>query len=162
MVINENEFDKRMIKPFIEFSDVFAVTAQTSHNNRIINGILHTTDPLDRRDGYPRDNFGIREIANRGPLMYNYDDVVTLGFFDEYLAPNSYDDHDLSYKAYKNLNKVSGLYWIDYESKPEWGTGRQKNQIIHEEAHARNSGIIIDRYSDLLNGIIKNEDRILK
>ena len=162
MVINENEFDKRMIKPFIEFSDVFAVTAQTSHNNRIINGILHTTDALDRRDGYPRDNFGIREIANRGPLMYNYVEVVTLGFFDEHLAPNSYDDHDLSYKSYKNLNKVSGLYWIDYESRSEWGTGRQKNQNIHQEAHVRNSRIIIDRYSDLLTGIIKNEDRELK
>jgi glycosyltransferase involved in cell wall biosynthesis len=162
MVINENEFDKRMLKPFIEFSDVFAVTAQTAHNNRIFNDILHATDSVDRRYDYPRDMFGIREIANRGPLMYNYNDLVKLNFFDEYLAPNSYDDHDLSYKAYRDLNKVSGLYWIDYESRSEWGTGRQKNQNIHQEAHVRNSRIIMDRYSDLLTGIIKNEDRELK
>ena len=161
MVVSEKDFDKRMIKPFEEFSDVFAVTSQTAHNNKIVGRTLHTTNPADRRDGYPRDRFAVREIANRGPLMYNYSDLVTLNFFDEHLVPNSYDDHDLSYKAYKHLNKVSGLYWINYESRPEWGTGRQKNQHIHGQAHDRNSKIIIERYSDLLGGTIKNEDRIL-
>lgn len=161
MVVNEKNFDKRMIKPFENFSDVFAVTSQTAHNNRIFGGNLQTTNPADRRNGYPRDKFGVREIANRGPLMYDYSDLVKLNFFDEFLSPNSYDDHDLSYKAFKFLNKVSGIYWIDYESKPEWGTGRQKNQDIHEKAHARNSKIIMERYFDLLNGTIKNEDRNL-
>ena len=94
--------------------------------------------------------------------MYDYADVVSLNYFDEELCPNSYDDHDISYRAYEKLNKVSGLYWIDYQSEPEWGTGRQKNVTIHQTAHERNSRIIMDRYSDLLTGIIKNEDRELK
>jgi hypothetical protein len=87
--------------------------------------------------------------------------LVKLNFFDEFLSPNSYDDHDISYRAYKELNKVSGLYWINYDSEPEWGTGRQKNQNIHRDAHTRNSKIIIERHSDVLNGVIKNEDRDL-
>lgn len=161
MIIKEKDFDKRMLKPFQEFSDVFAVTSQTAHNNRISDGRLIVNNPADRRNGYSRDKFAVREIANRGPLMYNFADVVSLNYFDEELCPNSYDDHDISYRAYERLQKVSGLYWIDYQSEPEWGTGRQKNVSIHEQAHRRNSKIIIDRYSHLLRGEIKNEDRDL-
>ena len=40
MVIKEKNFDLRMLKPFQEFSDVFAVTSQTAHNNRIIVEII--------------------------------------------------------------------------------------------------------------------------
>jgi len=162
MIIKEKDFDKRMLKPFQTFSDVFAVTSQTSHNNQNINGGLHSINEADRRHGYPRDKFAVREIANRGPLMYNYQDLIKLNFFDEYFAPNSYDDHDISYRAYKELGKVSGLYWIEYDSDPSWGTGRQKNQKLHSDAHIRNSKIIIERHSDVLNGKIKNEDRDLK
>jgi glycosyltransferase involved in cell wall biosynthesis len=161
MVINEKNFDQRMLKPFIKFTDVFAVTAQTAHNNRVVGNFLLCDNPADRRDGYPRDKFAVREIANRGPLMYDYRDVVKLNYFDEFLAPNSYDDHDMSYRAYHILGKVSGLYWVDYQSDPEWGTGRQKNVQLHLNAHARNSKIIIERYRDLLDGSIKNEDRDL-
>ena len=162
MIINEKEFDKRMLLPFQKYSDVFAVTSQTAHNNRIINGGLHVDNPADRRTGWSRDSFAIREIANRGPLMYDYSDVVSLNYFDEHLCPNSYDDHDISYRAYEKLGKVSGLYWIDYDSDPSWGTGRQKNVDFHNKAHSRNSKIIINRYHHLLNGEIKNEDRELK
>jgi glycosyltransferase involved in cell wall biosynthesis len=161
MIIKEKDFDKRMLKPFITFNDVFAVTSQTAHNNQIDKGTIITINSADRREGYPRDKFAVREIANRGPLMYNYKDLTKLNFFDEYLAPNSYDDHDISYRAYKELGKVSGLYWIDYDSEPSWGTGRQKNQTIHSNAHHRNSRIIVERYSDVLGGVIKNEDREL-
>jgi GT2 family glycosyltransferase len=162
MVIKEKDFDLRMLKPFQEFSDVFAVTSQTAHNNKIIGSTVYLVDEADKRHGYPRDKFAVREIANRGPLMYDYSDLVKLNFFDEFLSPNSYDDHDISYRAYKELNKVSGLYWINYDSEPKWGTGRQKNQNIHRDAHTRNSKIIIERHSDVLNGVIKNEDRELK
>lgn len=161
MIIKEKNFDKRMLKPFISFNDVFAVTSQTAHDNKIVGETVVTINSADRREGYPRDKFAIREIANRGPLMYDYKDLIKLNFFDEYLAPNSYDDHDISYRAYKKLGKVSGLYWISYDSEPSWGTGRQKNQELHNNAHYRNSRIIVDRHSDVLGGIIKNEDRDL-
>jgi glycosyltransferase involved in cell wall biosynthesis len=161
MIIKEKDFDKRMLKPFLAFNDVFAVTSQTAHNNMKKNNTVLTTGSADRRLGYPRDKFAVREIANRGPLMYDYSDLVKLDFFDEHLAPNSYDDHDISYRAYKTLGKVSGLYLIEYDSDPKWGTGRQKNIDIHNRAHARNSAIIVERHSDVLGGAIKNEDRDL-
>jgi glycosyltransferase involved in cell wall biosynthesis len=161
MIIKEKNFDERMLKPFLAFDDVFAVTSQTAHNNKFEGGALRATDWADRKTGYPRNLFAVREIANRGPLMYNYTDVKKLGFLDEHLKPSSYDDHDISYRAYKELNKVSGLYWIDYESKPEWGTARQKNVNIHRDAHIRNSKIVLERHRDVMGGVIKNEDREL-
>jgi len=161
MIIKEKNFDERMLKPFLVFDDVFAVTSQTAHNNKINGGGIIATDLADRKMGHSRDLFYVREIANRGPLMYKYSDVKQLGFFDEHLAPNSYDDHDISYRAYKELKKVSGLYWIDYDSEPEWGTGRQKNQNIHRDAHTRNSKIVLERHRDVMGGVIKNEDREL-
>jgi hypothetical protein len=162
MIIKEKNFDSRMLLPFLSFSDVFAVTSQTAHNNKLQNNNIYVDNSADRRTGYSRDFFAVREIANRGPLMYNHSDIKTLNYFDEYLCPNSYDDHDISYRAYEKLGKISGLYWIDYDSEPTWGTGRQKNIDIHNRAHQRNSRIIIDRYSHLLNGKIKNEDRNLR
>jgi glycosyltransferase involved in cell wall biosynthesis len=161
MIIKEKDFDRRMLKPFNSFKDVFAVTAQTAHNNREKDGCLYPYNEADRRNGYPRHFYGVREIANRGPLMYDYSDVVKLNFFDEELCPNSYDDHDISYRAYENLGKVSGIYWVDYQSEPHWGTGRHKNQLLHAEAHRKNMNIIINRYYNLLHGKIKNEDRKL-
>jgi len=160
MIIRERYFDQRMIKPFLAFDDVFAVTSQTAHNNRIIDNSVITVDSADRRLGYPRDKFGIREIANRGPLMYKVSDLSKLNFLDESFSPNSFDDHDISYRAFKELGKVSGLYWIHYDSDPSWGTGRQKNQHIHEAAHIRNSQLIVERHADII-GKIKNEDREL-
>lgn len=161
MIIKENDFDKRMLKPFTNFSDVFAVTSQTAHNNIINGDYLVVSDAADKKMNYPRNKFAVREIANRGPLMYNYSDVVSLNFFDEFLCPNSYDDHDISYRAFEKFNKISGLYWIDYQSEPEWGTGRKKNQDIHRNAHIRNMAVVKERHGHLMNGKIKNEDRIL-
>lgn len=161
MIVKEKNFDERMLKPFLSFDDVFAVTSQTAHNNTIRNGTLIATEWADGKTGFSRDIFYVREIANRGPLMYKYSDIKQLGFFDEHLKPSSYDDHDISYRAYKELKKVSGLYWIKYESKPEWGTARQKNVNIHRDAHLRNSKIVLERHSDVMGGVIKNEERKL-
>lgn len=162
MVIKEKDFDKRMLKPFIEFSDVFAVTSQTAHDNLIQDQTLNHINLADRRFGATRDSFYVREIANRGPLMYNYSDLETLNFMDESYCPTSYDDHDISYRAFKKLNKVSGLYWIDYESDLSWGTSRIKkeNSHIYHSAHNKNSKLIIERHKDII-GLIPTEKRFL-
>lgn len=162
MVVKEKDFDKRMLKPFLEFDDVFAVTSQTAHDNQIHGQTLHHTNLADRRFGASRNTFYVREIANRGPLMYNYSDLEKLNFLDEDYVPTSYDDHDISYRAFKKLNKVSGLYWIDYESNLSWGTSRIKkeNNHIYHSAHNKNSGLIIERHKDIIGSII-SESRIL-
>ena len=168
IIVTEKHFDKRMLQPFIVFDDVFAVTAQTTHNNYFDGNTFFHIDSINnpnRAEPHAsRDIFYIREISNRGPLMYDVRDLQKLNFLDENFAPYSYDDHDISYRARKELNKVSGLYWIGYISKPEWGTSRIKNQTISQQSHRKNEKIIIFKHKEFLLNKDKsaiNKERIL-
>jgi glycosyltransferase involved in cell wall biosynthesis len=159
MVINEKDFDLRMLQPFKTFDDVFAVTSFVAHNN-IYNESTKQINYIDiaRKDNSERNIFYAREYANRGPLMYDYRDVVKLNFLDEYFAPQNYDDMDISMRAFKDLKKVSGLYWVDYTSDPNWGTTRQKNQGLHNQLTYVNAAKILEKHKDLLydNKFVEN------
>lgn len=159
MIIKEKNFDSRMIKPFETFNDVFAVTSFVAHNN-IYNEITQQINYIDiaRNTESSRDIFYAREYANRGPLMYDFRDVVKLNFLDEYFAPQNYDDMDISMRAFKELGKVSGLYHIDYISDPNWGTTRQKNQSLHNQLVYINAAKILEKHKDLLynNKFVEN------
>lgn len=161
MVVTEKDFDKRMLEPFIKYNDVFAVTSFVAHNN-IYNEQTKQINYIDiaHKDNSSRDIFYAREYGNRGPLMYNYNDVVKLNFLDEYFSPQNYDDMDISMRAFKELGKVSGLYMIDYISEPVWGTTRQKNQSLHNNLVYVNAAKILEKHRDLLYNKDKyKEDR---
>jgi hypothetical protein len=59
---------------------------------------------------------------------------------------------DMSMRAFKELGKVSGLYWVDYTSDPNWGTTRQKNQGLHNQLIYVNAAKILEKHKDLLYG----------
>lgn len=161
MVVTEKDFDKRMLEPFIKYNDVFAVTSFVAHNN-IYNEQTKQINYIDiaHKDNSSRDIFYAREYGNRGPLMYNYNDVVKLNFLDEYFSPQNYDDMDISMRAFKELGKVSGLYSVGYISEPSWGTTRQKNQSLHNNLVYVNAAKILEKHRDLLYNKNKyKEDR---
>lgn len=161
MVVREKDFDKRMLEPFVKYNDVFAVTSFVAHNN-IFNEEKKQINYIDvaHKDNASRDTFYAREYGNRGPLMYNFNDVVKLNFLDEYFSPQNYDDMDISMRAFKELGKVSGLYVIDYQSEPNWGTSRQKNQSLHNNLVYINAAKILEKHRDLLYNKDKfKEDR---
>lgn len=164
MIIKEKNFDVRMAQPFLKFNDVFAVTSFIAHNN-IYNEETQEINYIDMaiRSNSSRDIFYGREYANRGPLMYNYNDVVELNFLDEYFSPQNYDDMDISMRALKQLGKISGLYWIDYESDLSWGTTRRSPSPKLDNIFKINGAKILEKHRDLLystDRIIDN--RILK
>lgn len=163
MVVNEKDFDLRMLSPFKKFNDVFAVTSFVAHNN-VYNEQTKQINYIDvaNKDNSERGVFYAREYANRGPLMYDYQDVVKLNYLDEYFAPQNYDDMDISMRAFKELGKVSGLYWVDYTSDPSWGTTRQKNQSLHNELSFINAAKILEKHKDILyaNKFVENRKMI--
>jgi len=142
MIINEEGWDKRLIKPIKIFSDVISVSANCTHdfvyniNNKSENlnytpndywcDILIDTNHV-RKGTTPRDVFTIRTTSNRGPLAINHSDLEKLNYLDEAFSPLLNDDHDLHYRAYEKLGKVTGLYWIDFISELQWGATRQTN-----------------------------------
>ena len=124
--------------------------------------VLHTDHA--QKNNIPRDIFAVRNTVNRGPLMMNHADLNQMGYFDEAFEPQDMDDHDLMHRAYKQLNKVCGCYWIDFESEDAWGGTRVSGEPASwlYKAHHKNSKIFYDRHKDLINGPNHNEDRVLK
>lgn len=178
MIIKENKWNLRMQKPFNSFGDVFAVTSRTAHNWKFNPNTKHLkmksnldncwcdicvhTDHADRKNT-SRNIFAVRASVNRGPLMINHEDLKKLNYLDEDYSPQDMDDHDLMYRMHKELNKVCGCYWIDFESKDEWGGTRVSGSPAPWllSANHKNTKIFYDRHSDLINLEYENEDRIL-
>lgn len=167
MIMKEIGWNERMLKPFNSFSDVFSVTSRTSHNwvinqdsihmnmekipNGIWSDILFHVDHADRNNT-GRDTFEIRDSSNRGPLMINHSDMEKLGYFDEIFSPQDMDDHDIHYRAKKKLGKITGLYWIDYASEPDWGGTRENGQTKQWmlDSNHKNQKIVYLRHNDVL------------
>ena len=178
MIIKEQGWNLRMQKPFDAFDDVFAVTSRTAHNWEFNPNTKHLgmiedldncwsdicihTNHADRKN-ISRDTFAIRSSVNRGPLMIDHGDLKKLNYLDEVFSPQDMDDHDLMYRMHKELNKVCGCYWIDFESKDEWGGTRVSGSPAPWllKANHKNMKIFYDRHKDLIDLEYKNEDRKL-
>lgn len=177
MVIMEKGWDQRMLTPFKKFDDVFSVTSRTSHNwifnpeskhqnlDKIPPGIwsdiLFHVDHADKNNT-PRDIFEIRDSSNRGPLVINHQDLEKLNYFDEIFAPLDLDEHDLHYRAKKELGKVTGVFWIEYLSDLSWGGTRKEGHTAqwHLDANHKNSKILLERHGDILNERKKESRKI--
>lgn len=167
-MINEMAWNERMLKPFKAYDEVFAVTANCSHNWTINpNSVhIHDTEPRDtewsdillhcdyaNRNTISRETFGVRCSANRGPLMINHADFEIIGFFDEVIVRQDFDDHMLMYDVKKRLNKIVGCYWIDYISDLNWGGTRVNGQpqAWLLKANQINVRTVYERHKDIIN-----------
>ena len=113
--------------------------------------ILQSCDE-DDASNTPRDTFAVRATVNRGPLMINLKDLKKLNYFDEAYSPQDMDDHDLMFRAHKELGKVCGCYWINMRSDGEWGGTRVSGQPASWllKSQHKNSKIFYERNSDIL------------
>lgn len=178
MVIQEPGWNLRMQKPFDAFGDVFAVTARTAHNWSLNPNSRHlgmkndlddcwcdickVTDAADRTNT-PRNVFAVRASVNRGPLMIQAGDFRCMGCFDEAFAPLDMDEHDLMFRSRAALGKVCGCYWIDCESRNEWGGTRLHGSTapwMHRANH-KNMKIFHARHHKMIRKKYPNQDRPL-
>jgi len=180
MVVNEIGWNTRLAKPLKSFSDVFAVTAKTTHNfvfnfesehydmsedlDNCWCDMLDYDSVMNRENGLQRDDFVIRHSVNRGPLLLDHEKLEKLNFFDEIFAPQSMDDHDLCYRAYKQFGWLAGAYWIDFLNDPEWSSTKSHDDSRvppwFYEAHHKNSKIIWERHKEVI--LFDNHNEIRK
>jgi len=163
MLLIEKNWDKRLIKPMLEFDDIFAITARTSCRMDI-NG--NWTDIIEgpvgqnykKSTNISRDYIYINQVVNRGPLMFDNNKLKILGYFDENLpGVQGCDDCILCLKAYTEYKWRSGCYWIEYYSPLEWGSTRTGNNTSFvNKANILNEKEFLRRYND----IIKNWDAV--
>lgn len=169
MIIQEKDFDKRMLKPFA-FSDTFGATARIAHNYIKI-GDQITWNDFAGFDPYNpkiiptrREIFTIRDVSNRGPLMLDNEKTQKLNYLDEIFWPENLDEHDICLRAWINYGWVSGSYWIKWTSKEEWG-GTRKNQqkyLWFEECGKKNKQTLFKRHVDYISsGVKHNENRFI-
>ena len=185
MVIKENGWNKRIEKPFKEFIDVFAVTARSAFNYRLNQNSIHMRlspeqdskiddcwsdiftyeSHINRDEGLSRNIFAVRNNVNRGPLMIDHEDLIKLDYFDEIFSPQDQDDADLCYRAFKDLKKVVGSYWIDYDCDNSWGGTRPDGKNPASwllKAHHKNTRIVFDRHIDIILTESHDENRVLR
>lgn len=185
MVIKEPGWNKRMEKPFDEFYDVFGVTARSAWNYRLRPNSVHLRLPKEedlkidndwsdiffhhnhtnRDEGLKRNIFAVRNNICRGPMMLDHADLLKLGMFDEIFEPQDQDDADLCFRAFRDLGKVVGAYWIDYESDLTWGSTRPNGRDAAPwllKAHHKNTRIVWERHQNLILNEAHDENRVLK
>lgn len=177
MVVNERGWDERLIKPILVFNDVISVSANCAHDftynpNNISENLNYTpnnywcdilTDINHVRKGtISRDIFAIRTTSNRGPLAINHSDLQKLDYFDENFSPLLNDDHDLHYRAYEKLGKITGLYWTDFISEINWGATRtgSANSWLFPATH-KNYRLLWSRHRDQILHTRPGENRIV-
>jgi glycosyltransferase involved in cell wall biosynthesis len=179
MLIDEQDWNLRLRKPIIQFDDIFAVTARTAHNwvynknnqheslkenlNYCWCDVLIHTDHANCTN-IDRSTFAIRDSVNRGPLLLKHDVVEQLNYLDEDFAPLDMDDHDLCFRAFKELGMKSGCYWIKYISEDSWGgtrvSGSPAKWLL--ESNHKNTKLVWERHKELILGNKHNENRVLK
>lgn len=185
MIINEDDWNIRLQKPFDEFNDVFAVTASSTFNYRFNQSSKHIQlkpevdreigdcwsdiftyeSHINRSQGLSRNIFAVRNNVCRGPLMIDHADLVKLNYFDEIFEPQDQDDADLCYRAFKELGKIVGAYWIDYISDISWGGTRPDGNNPASwllKAHHKNTRIVFDRHKYIIFNENHDQNRVLK
>ena len=162
-VIQEPDFDKRMIKPFNVVPNLLAVSGRDAVDTRILNGKLDYYNCGGVDANTPRNIFSIRDAVNRSPLMLHNARAEKLGYFDPDFAPLDSDDVDLSIRGYKEYGYRVGSYVINYYSPLSWGTTRNNpnSARIWEASMIKNHKLIVDRHYDFIVGEKHSEDIII-
>ena len=168
MLVTEKNYDQRMMKPFDVVPELLAVSARDAVNVKIIPGRSFPNElnfyNVFGTDVYsPRNIFGIRDIVNRGPIMFDHKKLEEVGYLDERFIMFQ-DDTELFLRAYQDKGYVSGAYVIGYESPLSWGSTRknpQKAQYFNW-LEKRNMNFIAENYKDIIEADKHNADIILE
>ncbi len=143
MEIREPGWEVRLTYPIRKFDDVFSTGACHAHDL----DFDHFTPPIEkyRRErgrrylNARRDIFYIRDIAMRSPVAFRADYLRKLNYLNEAYAPSTLDEADSQLRAWEQFGLRSGLYWIDYLSKPSWSKSKSKDSTMNEsDNHVRN------------------------
>ena len=152
MLIQEKDFDKRLMNPFEVVDNVLGTTARNASNEYPAGERIQYYDVAGKDVNTPRNLFCIRQVIVRGPMMLNHDKLKILNYLDEDFAPITCDEKDLCFRAYRK-GWIVGAYAMEYSSPLIWGkihNHNAENQAIFQDSARKNEKLIIDRHLDLM------------
>lgn len=151
MQLIEKDFDKRLMKPFFIISNLLGVTARDAVDARIINGNIDYYNVAGKDVNTSRNLFCIRDIINRGPILFKNSILKELDYLDTTFAPLAQDESDLCFRAYRKGYLV-GSYVTEYYSPLHWG--QTKKNIVSNRtiawSEAKNMKLLMERHMDLI------------
>jgi glycosyltransferase involved in cell wall biosynthesis len=165
MLIQEPDFDQRMLKPFKALNNILGVTARNAQDETIENNRLKYLNLAGKDTNLARNIFAVRDCIIRGPIMFDHQKLKSLNYFDEYFAPAYADDKEISLRAYKENGWLVGAYRMDYYSPDHWGKSRNwtwEQNEYWQKSILKNESKIIEKYSDLLMGNKHTENIIIE
>lgn len=139
MEIQEPGWEVRMTYPIRKFDDVFSTGAYIAHDPDF-DHFMPPVEKYRRARGRKyfnasRDVFYIRTIAMRSPVAFRADYLRKLNYLNEAYAPSTLDEADVQMRAWDQFGLRSGLYWIDYLSKPSWSKSKSKDSTMNESSN---------------------------
>jgi glycosyltransferase involved in cell wall biosynthesis len=163
MLIQEKDFDKRLLKPFSVVPNLFAVSSRDAANVKIIGDRIDFYSLVGKDANSPRNLFQVRDIVNRGQILFDNEKLKELNYLDEDFAPFGQDDTEICIRAYKK-GWVVGSYVINYDSPLEWGGTRKSWEIskLLEKSESKNMKRIIELHSDIIFAEKHNKDWIIE
>lgn len=139
MEIQEPGWEVRMTYPIRKYDDVFSTGAYVAHDpdyDRFFPPIEHYSRARGRKYfNADRNVFYIRDIAMRSPVAFRADYLRKLNYLNEAYAPSTLDEADSQMRAWDQFGLRSGLYWIDYLSKPSWSKSKSKDSTMNESGN---------------------------
>jgi len=156
MLITEFNWDIRLVYPMKKYDDIWAVTARTAFNYMFSNRFIDSAEgPVGYNWGkptsFPRNEFRVRSVINRGPLALDMSKLNEVGYLSEKLpGVQAWDDVELCYRIFRNKNWKCGAYWIEYYSPLHWGKTRANSQIsaFLSVEYDKNMKFIDEEYAD--------------
>jgi len=155
MMLMEENFDQRLIKPFSHMSNILGVTARNAQDEYMQDGKLLHRNVAGEDVNSPWSHFYIRDIIVRGPVIFDHEKLRQMNYLNEEFAPIYGDDYDLSFRAWIEKGYVVGAYRAGYKSPDAWGKTRQFSQEKHNfwwASAMKNESMVMERYADIMGG----------
>jgi hypothetical protein len=128
MKMTELGFNKHLVKPFLQYENVIAVSGRCSHSldqREIIGRGGHAIERKVDDLGLNRAAFYVHEVCNRGPLLLDSAKVKAVGYLDETNFYLDYSEIDMVLRAYEEKKWICGYVPIDFDSPLSDGSTRK-------------------------------------
>ena len=136
MEIQEPGWEVRLTYPIRKYDDVFSTGAYIAHDLDldVFTPELQRYKRMRGRKYFNarRNTFYVRDIAMRSPVAFRSDYLRKLNYLDEDYAPCTLDEADIQLRAWEQFRLRSGLFRIDYLSKPSWSKSKSKDSTMNE------------------------------
>jgi len=134
MKMTEHGYNLRLVKPFLLYNNVIAVSGRCCHSldqREIIGRGGHAIERRINELGIDLDTFYVHEVCNRGPLLLDNVKARKMGYLDEMNYYLEYSEIDMVLRAFDLHGWICGYVPIDFDSPLGDGSTRKQRDPLN-------------------------------